>query len=87
MKSHGEGDKSQIGFFFILAKIRKFFENCRECIPDVPCRSKIAKEIKAKLGFFLFWQKFENLLKIAESAFLMYPVGRKLRRNRSISHG
>ena len=29
----------------------------------------------------------ENFLKIAKSTFLRYPVGRKFRRNRSISHG
>ena len=28
-----------------------------------------------------------NFLKIAKSKFLRYPVGRKFRRNRSISHG
>ena len=29
----------------------------------------------------------ENFLKIAKSTFFRYPVGRKFRRNRSISHG
>ena len=29
----------------------------------------------------------ENFLKIAKSTLLRYPVGRKFRRNRSISHG
>ena len=33
-----------------------------------------------------FWGG-ENFLKIAKSTFLSYPVGRKFRRNRSISHG
>ena len=33
-----------------------------------------------------FWGG-ENFLKIAKSIFLKYPVGRKFRRNRSISHG
>ena len=48
--------------------------------------------------FFHFGQKFENskwphmwggenFLKIAKSTFLRYPMGRKFRRNRSISHG
>ena len=48
--------------------------------------------------FCHFWQKFENskwppflgrgkFLKIAKITFLRYPVGRKFRRNRSISHG
>ena len=29
----------------------------------------------------------ENFLKIAKSTFLRYPMGRKFRQNRSISHG
>ena len=33
-----------------------------------------------------FWGG-ENFLKIAKSTFLRYPVGRKFRRNCSISHG
>ena len=33
-----------------------------------------------------FWRG-ENFLKIANITFLRYPVGRKFRRNRSISHG
>ena len=33
-----------------------------------------------------FWGG-EIFLKIAKSTFLRYPVGRKFRRNRSISHG
>ena len=33
-----------------------------------------------------FWGG-ENFLKIANITFLRYPVGRKFRRNRSISHG
>ena len=47
--------------------------------------------------FYHFWQKFENsgrhfwggenFLKIVKITFLRYPVGRKFRRNRSISHG
>ena len=45
--------------------------------------------------FCHFWQKFENgrhfwggeiFLKIAKITFFRYPVGRKFRRNRSISH-
>ena len=31
--------------------------------------------------------KMEIFLKIAKSTLLRYPVGRKFRRNRSISHG
>ena len=57
------------------------------------------KEIEANFCFFLifgknskiqngrhFWEE-ENFLKIAKSTLLRYPVGRKFRRNRSISHG
>ena len=53
---------------------------------------------RTKFVFCHFWPKFEkskwppflgreNFLKIANSTFLRYPVGRKFRRNRSISHG
>ena len=60
--------------------------------------SRTVKEIEANLCFAIcgksskiqnghhFWGG-ENLLKIAKSTFLRYPVGRKFRRNRSISHG
>ena len=57
--------------------------------------SRTVKEIEGNL-FFNFWKKFqngrhfwgeENLLKIAKSKFLRYPVGGKFRQNRSISHG
>ena len=53
---------------------------------------------RSKFVFLHFWQKFENskwppflkrvkFLRIANSSLLRYPVGRKFRRNRSISHG
>ena len=56
------------------------------------------KEIEANLCFAIFGKnsKIQNgrhfwgeelFLKIANSAFLIYPVGRKFRRNRCISHG
>ena len=60
--------------------------------------SRTVKEIEANLCFAIlgknskiqngrhFWGG-ENFLKIAKITFLRYPVGRKLRRNRSISHG
>ena len=63
--------------------------------------SRTVKEIEANLCFAIFgifgknskiqngrhfWGG-ENFLKIAKSTFLRYPVGRKFRRNRSISHG
>ena len=60
--------------------------------------SRTVKEIEANLCFAIFGKNSkiqngrhfwggENFLKIAKIAFLRYPVGRKFRRNRSISHG
>ena len=60
--------------------------------------SRTVKEIEAILCFAIFGQnsKFqngrhfwggENFLKIAKITLLRYPVGRKFRRNCSISHG
>ena len=60
--------------------------------------SRTVKEIEANLCFPIFGKnsKIQNgrhfwggeiFLKIAKIAFLRYPVGRKFRRNRSISHG
>ena len=60
--------------------------------------SRTVKEIEANLCFAIFGKnsKFqngrhfwggENFLKIAKITFLRYPVERKFRRNRSISHG
>ena len=59
---------------------------------------RTVKEIEAILCFAIFGKNSknqngrhfwggENFLKIAKSTFLRYPVGRKFRRNRSISHG
>ena len=60
--------------------------------------SRTVKEIEANLCFALFGKnlKIQNgrhfwggeiFLKIAKITFLRYPMGRKFRRNRSISHG
>ena len=60
--------------------------------------SRTVKKIEANSCFSIFGQNLkiqngrhfwggENFLKIAKSTFLRYPVGRKFRRNRSISHG
>ena len=60
--------------------------------------SRTIKEIEAILCFAILGEKFENskwppyvrrgkFLKIAKSTLLRYPVGRKFRRNPSISHG
>ena len=60
--------------------------------------SRTVKEIEANLRFAIvdknskiqngrhFWGG-ENFLEIAKIALLKYPVGRKFRRNRSVSHG
>ena len=58
----------------------------------------MVKEIEANLCFAIFGKNSkiqngrhfwggENFLKIVKITFLRYPVGRKFRRNRSISHG
>ena len=60
--------------------------------------SRTVKEIEANLCFAIFgknskiqngrhFREKENILKIGKSTFLRYPVGRKFRRNLSISHG
>ena len=49
------------------------------------CFANFGKNSKIQNGRH-FWGG-ENFLKIAKIAFLRYPVGRKFRRNRSISHG
>ena len=60
--------------------------------------SRTVKEIEANLCFAIFGKNSkiqngrhfwggENFSKIANFTFLRYPVGRKFRRNRSISHG
>ena len=60
--------------------------------------SHTLKEIQAILCFRIFGKNSkiqngrhfwggENFLKMAKSTFLRYPVGRKFRRNRSMSHG
>ena len=48
------------------------------------CFAIFGKNSKNQNGHH-FWGG-ENFLKIANSTFLRYPVGRKFRRNRSISH-
>ena len=60
--------------------------------------SRTVKETEANLCFAIFGKNSkiqngchfwggENVLKIANITLLRYPVGRKFRRNRSISHG
>ena len=60
--------------------------------------SRTVKEIEANSCFAIFGKNSkiqngrhfwggENFLKIAKNGIVRYPVGRKFRRNRSISHG
>ena len=49
------------------------------------CFAIVGKNSKIQNGCH-FWGG-ENFLKIVNITFLRYPVGRKFRRNRSISHG
>ena len=60
--------------------------------------SRTVNDIEANLCFAIFGKNSKiqngrhfwggaNFLKIAKITFLRYPVGRKFRRNRSISHG
>ena len=60
--------------------------------------SRTVKEIEANLCFAIFGKNSkiqngrhfwggENFLKITKSTMLRYPVARKFRQNRSISHG
>ena len=49
------------------------------------CFSILGKNSKIQNGGHMWGG--ENFLKIAKSTFLRYPVGRKFRQNRSISHG
>ena len=71
---------------------------CGSKIVDEIALSSTVKEIEANLCFSIFWHKFENtkwrqfsgrgkFLKIAKTTLLRYRVGRKFRRNHSISHG
>ena len=53
-------------------------------VQAILCFSIFGKNSKIKNGRH-FWRG-ENFLKTANSTFLRYPVGRKFRRNRSISH-
>ena len=79
--------------FLKIAKSTLWVENFDEI-----ALSRTVKEIEAILCFAIFGKnsKIQNgrhfgggeiFLNIAESEFLRYPVGRKFRRNRSISHG
>ena len=97
----GENSKIQNGrhfwggenFFWKLTIVHSSYTLWVENFDEIAL-SRTVKEIEAILCFSIFgenskWPRFlrrENFLKIANSTFLLYPVGRKFRRNRSISH-
>ena len=86
------------GKFFLKIAKSTFLRYPRVENFDEIALSRTVKEIEAILCFAIlgknskiqngrhFWGG-ENFLKIAKSTFLRYPVGRKFRQNRSISHG
>ena len=83
----------------IFGKLQRLhsLDSCGENFAEIAL-SRTVKEIEANLCFAIFGKnsKIQNgrhfwggeiFLKIANITFLRYPVGRKFRRNRSISHG
>ena len=85
------------GKFFENCKVHSLDTLWVEIFDEIAI-SCTGKEIEANLCFAIFGKNSkiqngrhfwggENFLKIAKSTFLRYPVARKFRRNRSISHG
>ena len=83
--------------FFLIAKNTMLKYLWVENFDEIAL-SRMVKEIEGNLCFAIFGKTSkiqngrhfwggENFGKIAKIAFLRYPVGRKFRRNRSISHG
>ena len=83
--------------FWKLQRLHWLDTLCVENFAEIAL-SRTVKEIEANLCFAIFGKnsKIQNgrhfwggeiFLKIANITFLRYPVGRKFRRNRSISHG
>ena len=84
-------------YFFLIGKSRILDTLWVENFAEIAL-SRTVKEIEANLCFAIFGKNSkiqngrhfwggETFLKIAKIALLRYPVGRKFRRNRSISHG
>ena len=83
--------------FFKLPRVQCSDTLCVETFDEIAL-SRTVKEIEGNLCSAIlgknskiqngrhFWGG-ENFLKIAKITSLRYPVGRKFRRNRSISHG
>ena len=83
--------------FFLIAKNTMLKYLWIENFDEIAL-SRTVKEIEGNLCFAIFGKNSkiqngrhfwggENFLKIVKITFLRYPVGRKFRRNRSISHG
>ena len=74
---------------FCIGCVENFDEITLSCmVKDIEanfCFSIFGKNLKIQNGRH-FWGG-EIFLKIAKITLLRYPVGRKFRRNRSISHG
>ena len=74
---------------FCIGWVKNFDESTLSCmVKEIEanfCFSIFGQNLKIQNGRH-FWDK-ENVLKIAESTFLRYPMGQKLRRNHSILHG
>ena len=74
---------------FCIGWVENFDEITLPCtvkkIEANSCFSIFGKNLKIQNGRH-FWEK-EIFLKIAKSAFLRYPMGRKFQRNNSILHG
>ena len=84
-------------FFLKIAKITLFDTLWVENFDEIAL-FRTVKEIETNSCFAIFGKNSkiqngrhfwggENFLKLANTTFLRYPVGRKFRRNRSISHG
>ena len=84
-------------FFFLKLPRVEFSDTLWVENFDEIALSRTVKEIEANSCFGIFCKNSkiqngrhfwggENFLKIAKSTLLRYPVGRKFRRNRSISH-
>ena len=71
---------------FRIGWVENFGEITLSCMVKANfCFSILGQNSKIQNGRH-FWGG-ENFLKIAKITFLRYPVGRKFRQNRSISHG
>ena len=74
---------------FCIGWVENFDEITLSCtvkkIEANSCFSIFGTNLKIQNG--CHFREKENFLKIGKSTFVTYPMGRKFRRNRSISHG